>query len=118
MTYDKFIEKCTPCGGNWVAMIMSGIKEVAPEIFEEMSDRSYGFDEVCFIANHLCYDRPHFPFNFNYRGYVIEHTVDGKFIYRDMTEEELHTPWELLERKYNGIEKDENGIWKRVCEGE
>lgn len=114
MTYAEFLEKCVPCGGNWVAMIISGIKEVAPEIYEEMPDRTYGFDEVSFIASHLCYDMPHFPFNFNYRGYVIEHTIEGKFIFREMTEEEKSTPWEELEQKYNGIRKDENGNWEKV----
>ena len=114
MTYAEFIEKCTACGGNWVAMMMSGIKEVAPEIYDEMPERSYGFDEVCFIVNHLCYDRPHFPYNFNYRGYVIEHTIEGKFLYRDMTEEEKHMTLDELERRNNSMIKDENGNWKRA----
>ena len=89
MTFNEFISKCTACGGNWTAMIISGIKEVAPAVYDEMPDRAYSFDEVCFIANHLCYDRPHFRKNLSINGDIIEHSPDGKFIFRKATNEEI-----------------------------
>lgn len=61
MTLDTFMNHCTACGGNWTAMLMTGIKEVAPEVYDQMPDRNYEFDEVCFIVNHLCSDRPPLP---------------------------------------------------------
>lgn len=103
MTFNEFMSKCTACGGNWTAMILSGIKAVAPAVYAEMpDDRSFTFDEVCFIANHLCYDRPHFRFNRSMYGDIIEHAVEGKFIYRKATEEEMAMSGEEFHREYNG----------------
>lgn len=101
MTLDEFMNKCTACGGNWTQMIMTGIKAVAPTIYEEMPNRSYEFDEVCFIANHLCVDRPHFRFNLSLSGEIIEHTPEGKFLYRKATEEEKAMSMEEFYKKYN-----------------
>lgn len=105
MTFKQFLEKCTACGGNWTAMLMSGIKEVAPEIYEGMPDRSFSFDEICFIVNHLCYDRPHFRFNISLDGEIIEHTEKGEFVYRKATPEEMEMDVEDFYRIYNGVTK-------------
>jgi hypothetical protein len=105
MTFNEFLEKCTLCGGNWTAMLMTGIKAVAPTIYEEMPDRSFSFDEVCFIVNHLCYDRPHFRFNISLNGEIIEHTADGKFSYRKATEEEMMMSTAEFYKIYNGYEE-------------
>lgn len=102
MTFNEFLGKCTACGGNWTAMLMSGIKEVAPAIYDEMPDRSFSFDEICFIVNHLCYDRPHFRFNISIDGEIIEYTTEGKFTYRKATEEEKAMSTEEFYRIYNG----------------
>lgn len=40
MTLDTFMNHCTACGGNWTAMLMTGIKEVAPEVYDQMTDRN------------------------------------------------------------------------------
>jgi sucrose-6-phosphate hydrolase SacC (GH32 family) len=82
MKRQEFLQQCSACGGNWTAMIMSGIKEMAPEVYDAMPDREYDFDEVVFISNHLCYDAPHFRFNMSLGGHIIEHSPDGKFIFR------------------------------------
>ena len=31
---DEFLNNCTACGGNWVAMLLSGIKAVFPDEYE------------------------------------------------------------------------------------
>lgn len=41
MTFDQFLEQCTSCGGNLSAMLMTGIKVVAPDVYEQMPQRSY-----------------------------------------------------------------------------
>ena len=32
----EFLNNCTACGGNWVAMLLSGIKRVFPEHYESV----------------------------------------------------------------------------------
>lgn len=102
MTLDEFMSKCTACGGNWTRMLMTGIKEVAPSVYDAMPDRSYEFDEVCFIVNHLCIDRPHFRFNLSLGGEIIEYTPEGKFLYRKATAEEMAMSTEDFYKVYNG----------------
>lgn len=34
------------CGGNWAAMLMSAIRRGLPEIFKEMEDKRYEFEEL------------------------------------------------------------------------
>jgi hypothetical protein len=34
MTMKDFLNNCTACGGNWVAMLLSGIKRVFPNDYE------------------------------------------------------------------------------------
>ena len=34
------------CGGNWAAMLMSTIKRGLPEVFKEMEDKEYEFEEL------------------------------------------------------------------------
>lgn len=49
---DEFVKKdCTAYGGNWTAMILSGIKHRWPDYFETMPDRSYNFFEAIAIAD-------------------------------------------------------------------
>lgn len=110
MTLKEFLNNCTACGGNWTQMIMTGIKAVAPTVYEEMPDRSYEFDEVCFIVNHLCEDRPHFRFNLSLYGEIIEHTPDGKFLYRKATEEEMAMTMGDFYEKYNNYVIEDNKI--------
>lgn len=31
MPMKEFLSKCTACGGNWVAMLLTGVEEVFPE---------------------------------------------------------------------------------------
>ena len=105
MTLDTFMTHCTACGGNWTAMIMTGIAEVAPEVYDQMPDRSYEFDEVCFIANHLCSDRPHFRYNISMSGHVLEWTPDGKLVDREATDAERDMSIREFDRVSNGYEE-------------
>ena len=105
MTLDTFMTHCTACGGNWTAMIMTGIAEVAPEVYDQMPDRSYEFDEVCFIANHLCSDRPHFRYNISMSGHVLEWTPDGTLVDREATDAERDMIIREFDRVYNGYEE-------------
>lgn len=34
MSFDTFLDKCTTCGGNWGGMVLTGIKEIAPEVYD------------------------------------------------------------------------------------
>lgn len=110
MTLKEFLSNCNACGGNWTEMIMTGIKAVAPTIYEEMPNRSYEFDEVCFVANHLCEDRPHFRFNISLNGEIIEYTPEGKFLYRKATEEEKSMTIKEFYKKYNNYEIEDNEL--------
>ena len=106
MTLDTFMNNCIACGGNWTAMLMTGIKKVAPEVYDQMPDRDYEFDEVCLIANHLCSDRPHFRYNINpFSGHVLEWTPKGKLVDRKATEDEMQMSIREFYKVYNGYEE-------------
>ena len=34
MDLDEFLSHCTACGGNWGGMLLSGIKELFPDVWE------------------------------------------------------------------------------------
>lgn len=46
ITWGDFLNKCTACGGNWSAMLMSGIREVYPDYYKAMPERAYDFGEL------------------------------------------------------------------------
>ena len=33
-TQDEFLNHCTACGGNWGGMLLTGIKELWPKVYE------------------------------------------------------------------------------------
>ena len=101
MTFDEFLGHCTACGGNWTAMLMTGIKEVAPQVYEKLPDRDFDFNELCFIVNHLCHDRPHPRYCLAF-GNVIEFNLHGEFEFREATEKEQSMTMEQFQREYNG----------------
>lgn len=105
MTLDTFMTHCTACGGNWTAMLITGIKEVAPEVYGQMPDRTYEFDEVRFIVNHLCSDRPHPRYNISMKGYVLEWTPEGKLTDRRATDAERDMSLREFDKVYNGYEE-------------
>lgn len=38
MPFDKFLNKCIACGGNWTGMILSGINSLRPELYAAVPD--------------------------------------------------------------------------------
>lgn len=38
MTMDEFLKHCTACGGNWGGMLLTGLKELYPEVYNTIPD--------------------------------------------------------------------------------
>lgn len=38
MKFDDFLRHCSPCGGDWGGMFLSGIKELHPAVWEAIPD--------------------------------------------------------------------------------
>lgn len=34
MTMDQFLDHCTACGGNWGGMLLTGLQELYPEVYD------------------------------------------------------------------------------------
>ena len=45
MTGKEFLGQCNACGGNWTAMILSGIKKCFPEDYEKLTEGVIRFDD-------------------------------------------------------------------------
>ena len=58
MIEKTFLDNCTACGGNWTAMLMSGIKRLFPEYWEKMPDKEYDINEVFLILKELGVFKP------------------------------------------------------------
>jgi hypothetical protein len=46
MKSKDFINNCDACGGNWAAMLLSGLKKCFPEYFATLENKEYSFEEV------------------------------------------------------------------------
>lgn len=53
MKRSEFLENCTACGGNWTAMLMSGIKKCFPDEYAKMENRDWTFDEIYKLTQEL-----------------------------------------------------------------
>ena len=104
LTLDDFMKACETHGGNWTAMMLSGIRKLAPDIFEALPDVTYSFEEVCFIVNHLCVDRPHLRaiHSLGSKNGVLYRTNEGTFAFRPMTDEEADMGTVALFEHLNG----------------
>ena len=49
-TFTEFLKECTCCGGNWGAMLLTGICKLWPEVYEKIPDDMGLFAWPC-----LCY---------------------------------------------------------------
>lgn len=47
MTMDQFLDHCTACGGNWGAMLLTGIKALYPEVYDAIPDNMGHFAWRC-----------------------------------------------------------------------
>lgn len=57
-TLDSFWKHCTACGGNWGGMILTGIKELYPELWKMIPDNMgvFAFSVLCEVLNLLGYE--------------------------------------------------------------
>lgn len=39
MTMSQFLDHCTACGGNWGGMILTGLQELYPEVYDAIPDK-------------------------------------------------------------------------------
>lgn len=53
MTQKEFIDHCTTCGGNWTALLMTGLKDLFPLTFAALPDTDYGFEDICDLIAEL-----------------------------------------------------------------
>ena len=44
MSMEEFLSNCTACGGNWGAMLLTGIKRVFPEYYIEVEEHYNSMD--------------------------------------------------------------------------
>ena len=54
---DNFLNHCTTCGGDWGDLLLSGLKELYPTIWELIPENMgiFGFAALCEIINLLGY---------------------------------------------------------------
>jgi len=54
MTTEKFLSSCNACGGNWTAMLLSGIKTSFPDTYDKLDpNKKFTFIEVVEILQKL-----------------------------------------------------------------
>lgn len=44
MSMEEFVTHCTACGGNWGAMLLTGIQKVFPEHYKEVNEHYNNMD--------------------------------------------------------------------------
>lgn len=44
MSMDEFFRQCTACGGNWGAMLLTGIKSVFPDRYDAVREQYNSMD--------------------------------------------------------------------------
>lgn len=54
-TFSAFLKHCAVCGGNWGGMLLTGIKELFPAVYEAIPEKmgSRAFALLCYILQ-LC----------------------------------------------------------------
>lgn len=50
MNIDQFLEHCTACGGNWGGMLLTGIKELFPMVWDAIPDNMGRHAFVCICS--------------------------------------------------------------------
>lgn len=55
MTMNEFMQNCSACGGNWGAMLLTGIKRVFPEHYTEVEAHYNSMDfSIGYACYHIC----------------------------------------------------------------
>lgn len=47
MTHNEFLSHCTACGGDWGAMLLTGIKALYPDVYDAIPDNMGHFAFRC-----------------------------------------------------------------------
>lgn len=49
MTMDDFLKHCTACGGNWGGMLLTGLNELYPEVYDAIPDNMghFAWNGIC-----------------------------------------------------------------------
>lgn len=47
--FNDFLNHCTACGGNWGGMLLSGVKELYPDVWEAIPEEmgEFAFADIC-----------------------------------------------------------------------
>lgn len=55
MTAKEFLEHCTTCGGNWGGMLLTGIRELYPTVWDVIPDDMgiYAWNAICSLCTLL-----------------------------------------------------------------
>lgn len=58
MTGVKFLDHCVCCGGDWGQMLLSGIKELYPKVYDAIPEDMgrFAFADICYVLNLLNVD--------------------------------------------------------------
>lgn len=53
--FSEFLKHCTACGGNWGGMLLTGIRELYPNVWDAIPDNMgvYSFTCICYTLQ-LC----------------------------------------------------------------
>lgn len=49
-TADEFLDHCIACGGNWGGMLLTGIKEIYPNVYDAIPDNMGEHAWECLIS--------------------------------------------------------------------
>lgn len=49
MTMKDFLDHCTACGGNWGGMLLTGIRELYPDVYDAIPDNMgpFAWSGIC-----------------------------------------------------------------------
>lgn len=50
MSFDVFMKHCTACGGNWGGMLLTGIRELRPQVWDAIPDNMGSHAWLCITS--------------------------------------------------------------------
>lgn len=58
ISLDDFLNHCVACGGNWGGMLLTGIRELYPEVYDAVPENmgAYAFTTICNLLTILKVD--------------------------------------------------------------
>lgn len=54
-TGKEFLNHCTACGGNWGGMLLTGVREIYPSVYDAIPDNMgiYAWQAICTVLEML-----------------------------------------------------------------